>query len=89
MTIGKIYCAKLIYENYKQMKKKRLEMEKQMEKQMEEKVRLQLLSCGEDYINGSKKNKERKKRYDYNYLAVVKIILTVPRKTNANQKYSG
>lgn len=25
MTVGKIYCAKLIYENYKQLKKKRLE----------------------------------------------------------------
>lgn len=28
MTIGKIYCAKLIYENYKHMKKKRLEKKK-------------------------------------------------------------
>ncbi|XP_078367100.1 voltage-dependent L-type calcium channel subunit alpha-1D-like isoform X2 [Oculina patagonica] len=28
MTIGKIYCAKLIFENYKHMKKKRLEKKK-------------------------------------------------------------
>ena len=30
MTIGKIYCAKLIYENYKHMKKKRLEKKKKV-----------------------------------------------------------
>lgn len=30
MTIGKIYCAKLIYENYKHIKKKRLEKKKKV-----------------------------------------------------------
>jgi len=34
MTIGKIYCAKLIYENYKHMKKKRLEKKKKVSAQI-------------------------------------------------------